>query len=221
MTSKDVAGPGSIWNTPPGGVMLSAMPRSARDAPFLMPVDKVLSIAGRGVVVTGTIDRGLVRTGDAVEIVGLGVTLRSVVTSVQASRQFVPSAQAGDSATLLLGGIQRHQVRRGQVLAQPGSLVLCRRFAATLCMLSGPGGGQQPGIPSGCRTEFSFRTMTAAGTIDLGGEARALGPGEIPGVTVHLSEPVALEPGEAFTFSEGGKRHPVACGSGIVTAFLG
>jgi elongation factor Tu len=198
--------------------MLIDMPELAGDAPFLMPVDNVLSIAGRGVVVTGLIERGQVRAGDAVEVVGSGGIVGSVVTSVQASRQVVPSAQAGDSAALLLGGIQRDQVRRGQVLARPGSLVPCWRFVATLRMAPGTEGGQQPGRS---RAEFSFRAITKAGTVDLGAEARTLGPGEIAGVTVDLSEPVPLCPGEAFTFSAGGRRHPAARGSGTVTALLG
>ena len=197
--------------------MLSAMSESALDAPFLMPVDEVFTIASRGTVATGQIERGQVRAGDAVEIVGLGSPLVAVVESVQASRQFVPSARAGDSAALLLAGVGRQQVRQGHVLAQPGSLVPRRRFTASLYLLPGR---HAAAIRSGYRAQFSIRGITVAGRVDLGREGE-LGPGEATDVTIDLDEPAALDAGTSFTISEGGSRHRVTRGSGAVTTLLG
>jgi elongation factor Tu len=195
------------------------MPGPDHDAPFLMPVDEVFTIAAQGTVVTGVIERGHVGAGDAVEVVGLGVPLAAVVQSVQAFRKFVPSAAAGDSAALLLAGVGQQQVRRGQVLARPGSLVPCRRFTASLYLLPGTAGGRPAAVRSGYRAQFSIRAVTVGGLIDLrrDGELR---PGEAADVAVELDQPVALDAGVAFTISEGGKRHPVTRGSGAVVTLL-
>ena len=195
------------------------VPERYVDAPFLMAVESSLTITGRGTVVTGAIERGQVRVGDPVEIIGLGTGLstgaRSVVTSVETFGKTMDSAQAGDNAALLLRGIGRHQVRRGQVLAAPGSLRAHQRFAATLHLLSAAEGGRRTPVRSGYSPQFYVRTTDVSGVLNLGGTAEAV-PGETVQVTVELRKPVALDAGQAFAIREGGR----TVGAGTVTAVL-
>ena len=185
------------------------------DAPFAMPVENVLTITGRGTVVTGAIERGQVRTGDTVEAVGLGSPLTAVVTSVETFGKTMTSAQAGDNAALLLRGVRRHQVRRGQVLANPGSLASHQQFTATVYLLPAAEGGRRTPIRTGYRPQFYVRTTDVAGLLDLGVAGEA-GPGETADVTVELGRPAALDPGQSFAIREGGR----TVGAGTVTEVL-
>jgi elongation factor Tu len=185
------------------------------DAPFLMAVENSLTITGRGTVVTGAIERGQVRAGDAVELIGLSATVKSVVTSVETFGKTMDRAQAGDNAALLLRGVGRHQVRRGQVLAAPGSLRAHQRFTATLHLLSAAEGGRRTPVRSGYSPQFYVRTTDVSGVLDFGSVTPA-SPGETVPVTVALGKPVALAAGQTFAVREGGR----TVGAGTVTGLL-
>ena len=184
-------------------------------APFLMPVENVLTITGRGTVVTGAIERGQVRTGDAIEAVGLGVTVTSVVTGVETFGKTMEHAEAGDNAALLLRGVRRHQVRRGQVVAAPGSLAAHQKFTAGVYLLPAAEGGRRTEVRTGYRPQFFVRTADVVGVLDLGPDGVAA-PGDRVTVTIELGKPVALEPGLGFAIREGGR----TVGAGTVTALL-
>jgi elongation factor Tu len=191
------------------------VPARYTEAPFLLPVENVLTITGRGTVVTGAVERGSVRVGDTVEVVGLGTGLTAVVTGVETFGKPMDHAEAGDNAALLLRGVRRHQVRRGQVVAEPGSLAPHHRFAATVQLLSEREGGRRTSISTGYRPQFFVRTTSVAGEVDLGEAGMAL-PGELVELTVTLGRPVALDTGLGFAIREGGK----TVGAGTVTALL-
>ena len=191
------------------------VPPRYTEAPFLMPVENVLTISGRGTVVTGAVERGTVRVGDTVEVVGLGTGLTAVVTGVETFGKPMERGEAGDNAALLLRGVRRHQVRRGQVVAYPGSLAPHSRFAATVHLLSAAEGGRHTPISTGYRPQFYVRTTSVVGEVDLGGTASAA-PGDSVAMTVALGRPVALDAGLGFAIREGGK----TVGAGTVTALL-
>ena len=165
------------------------------------------------------------RAGDPVELVGLGAAVRSVVTSVETSGKSMRAAQAGDNAALLLRGVGRHQVRRGRVLAAPGSLRAHRHFTATLHLLPAAGGGRRTPVRSGYRPQFYVRTTDVSGVLDLGGVSGGGGaaavawaaPGDTVQVTVVPGRPVALDVGQTFAIREGGR----TVGAGTVTGLLG
>ena len=186
-------------------------------APFLMPVEGVLSITGRGTVVTGAIESGQVRVGDQVEVVGLAATVTSVVTGVETFGKAMEFAEAGDNAALLLRGVRRHQVRRGQVVAAPGSATAHRTFSASVYLLSAAEGGRRTQVHTGYRPQFFFRTTDVVGVLDLGqaGSGHA-SPGVTVTVTVELGQPVALAPGLGFAIREGGR----TVGAGTITTLL-
>ncbi len=192
------------------------VPARYTEAPFLLPVENVLSITGRGTVVTGAVERGTVRAGDTVEVVGLGTGLTAVVTGVETFGKPMERAEAGDNAALLLRGVRRHQVRRGQVVARPGSLAPHHRFAATVQLLSEREGGRRTPISTGYRPQFFVRTTSVAGEVDLGGPSGLAAPGDRVDLTVTLGRPVALDTGLGFAIREGGK----TVGAGTVTALL-
>ena len=191
------------------------VPARYTERPFLLPVESVLTITGRGTVVTGAVERGAVRAGDTVEVVGLGAGLTAVVTGVETFGKPMERAQAGDNAALLLRGVRRHQVRRGQVVAAPGSLAEHRRFAATVQLLSEREGGRHTPISTGYRPQFFVRTTSVPGEVDLG-EPGTAAPGDEVDLTVTLGRPVALDAGLGFAIREGGK----TVGAGMVTAVL-
>jgi elongation factor Tu len=191
------------------------VPARYTGAPFLLPVENVLTITGRGTVVTGAVERGAVRAGDTVEVVGLGAGLTAVVTGVETFGKPMERAEAGDNAALLLRGVRRHQVRRGQVVAAPGSLAEHRRFAATVQLLSEREGGRHTPISTGYRPQFFVRTTSVPGEVDLG-EPGTAAPGDEVDLTVTLGRPVALDAGLGFAIREGGK----TVGAGMVTAVL-
>ncbi|MBT2420565.1 elongation factor Tu [Streptomyces sp. ISL-22] len=187
------------------------MPERYVDAPFLLPVENVLTITGRGTVVTGAVERGTVRVGDRVDVLGAG--LESVVTGLETFGKPMDEAQAGDNVALLLRGVPRDAVRRGHVVAAPDSVVPRRRFTAQVYVLSAREGGRTTAVASGYRPQFYIRTADVVGDIDLGGAAVAR-PGETVTMTVELGREIPLEPGLGFAIREGGR----TVGAGTVTA---
>ncbi|WP_448316253.1 elongation factor Tu [Streptomyces sp. CO7] len=178
------------------------MPERHLEAPFLLPVENVLTITGRGTVVTGAVERGTVRMGDRVEVLGAG--LESVVTGLETFGRPMESAQAGDNVALLLRGVARDAVRRGHVVAAPGSVTPSRRFTARARILSAREGGRRTPVSTGYRPQFYIRTADVVGDVDLG-EAGTARPGESIDMTVELGSAVPLEPGLGFAVREGGR----------------
>ena len=183
------------------------------DAPFLLPVENVFSISGRGTVVTGAIERGTVRIGDKVEVFGSDGTLASVVTGLETFGKPMESAQAGDNVAMLLRGVGRNQVGRGQIVAAPGSLAPRRGFTATVHLLATREGGRHTPISSGYRPQFYLRTGDVSGDLDLGATGTAR-PGDTVQAQIVLGRPVPLEIGLGFAIREGGR----TVGAGTVTA---
>ncbi|WP_299536936.1 elongation factor Tu [uncultured Streptomyces sp.] len=182
-------------------------------APFLLPVENVLTITGRGTVVTGAVERGTVRVGDRVSVPGADV--ETVVTGLETFGKPMDSAEAGDNVALLLRGVERDRVRRGQVVAAPGSITPSRRFTARVYVLSAREGGRTTPVATGYRPQFYLRTADVVGDVDLGevGPAR---PGDTVTMTVELGRDVPLETGLGFAIREGGR----TVGAGTVTALL-
>ncbi|OKI71257.1 elongation factor Tu [Streptomyces sp. MJM1172] len=192
------------------------MPVRYTDAPFLMPVENVLTITGRGTVVTGAVERGGVRTGDRVSVLGGdGEPVETVVTGLETFGKPMESAEAGDNVALLLRGVPRDGVRRGHVVAAPGSVRPRRRFTARVYVLSGREGGRTTPLTSGYRPQFYIRTADVVGDVDLG-EAAVARPGETVTMTVELGRDVPLEAGLGFAIREGGR----TVGAGSVTTVL-
>ncbi|MEU8898212.1 elongation factor Tu [Nocardia sp. NPDC048505] len=187
------------------------IPTPVRDtaSPFLLPIENVLTITGRGTVVTGAVERGRVRMGERVAILGYGSELESVVTGVETFGRTMDFAEAGDNVALLLRGVQRGQVRRGQVVAALGSVGVHTRFSARLHLLSAAEGGRRTPIASGYRPQFYLRTGDVVGDVTLPGATAR--PGDTVEVRVRLGQPVPLEPGLGFAVREGGRT--VAAGS--------
>ncbi|MFF1444723.1 elongation factor Tu [Streptomyces sp. NPDC058295] len=189
------------------------MPERYLDAPFLLPVENVLTITGRGTVVTGAVERGTLRLGDQVQVLGAGV--ETVVTGVETFGKPMEEAQAGDNVALLLRGVPRDAVRRGHVVVAPGSVVPSRRFTARVYVLSGREGGRTTPVSTGYRPQFYIRTADVVGDVDLG-ETPVARPGDTVAMTVELGREVPLEPGLGFAIREGGR----TVGAGTVTAVL-
>ncbi|MFD4349987.1 elongation factor Tu [Streptomyces coelicoflavus] len=187
------------------------MPERYLDAPFLLPVENVLTITGRGTVVTGAVERGTVRVGDRVEV--LGASVETVVTGLETFGKPMEEAQAGDNVALLLRGVARDTVRRGHVVAAPGSVVPARRFRARVYVLSAREGGRSTPLTTGYRPQFYIRTADVVGDVDLG-EASVARPGDTVTMTVELGRDVPLETGLGFAIREGGR----TVGAGTVTA---
>ncbi|WP_055527553.1 elongation factor Tu [Streptomyces graminilatus] len=187
------------------------IPERYLDAPFLLPVENVLTITGRGTVVTGAVERGTIRVGDRVEVLGAGV--ESVVTGLETFGKPMEEAQAGDNVALLLRGVPRDAVRRGHVVAAPGSVVPRRRFSAQVYVLSTREGGRSTPVSTGYRPQFYIRTADVVGDVDLG-EVAVARPGERVSMTVELGREVPLEAGLGFAIREGGR----TVGAGTVTA---
>ncbi|WP_328581255.1 elongation factor Tu [Streptomyces sp. NBC_00370] len=192
------------------------VPERYTDAPFLLPVENVLTITGRGTVVTGAIERGTVRVGDRMEVLGAGSGPQTTtVTGLETFGKPMESAEAGDNVALLLRGMPRDAVRRGDVVAAPGSVVPRRRFTARVYVLSAREGGRTTAVGSGYRPQFYIRTGDVVGDIDLG-ERGVARPGETVTLTVELGRDVPLEPGLGFAIREGGR----TVGAGTVTTVL-
>ncbi|OJF12924.1 elongation factor Tu [Couchioplanes caeruleus] len=183
--------------------------------PFLMPIENVLTISGRGTVVTGKVERGTLRVGEPVEVVGLGPTITTVATGLEMFGKSLPSAEAGDNAAVLLRGIKRDQVQRGQVVALPGSVTPHRSFRARMYALTKEEGGRHTPFVANYRPQFFFRTTDVSGAIDLGDLPMVL-PGETVELTVHLGKEVPMDAGLGFAVREGGR----TVAAGTVTELL-
>jgi len=186
------------------------------DKPFLMPIEDVMTITGRGTVVTGRVERGVVKVGDEAEIVGIKPTQKTTITGLEMFRKLLDFAQGGDNVGVLLRGITRDQVERGQVLAKPGSIVPHDKFTATVYVLTKEEGGRHTAFLNGYRPQFFFRTTDITGSIELPADVKMVMPGDHVTFTVSLIHPVALEAGTKFSIREGGK----TVGSGTVSEIL-
>ena len=175
------------------------------DKPFLMSIEDVFTISGRGTVVTGRVERGILKLNDEVEIVGLRPTQKSVVTGIEMFRKTLDFAEAGDNAGVLLRGISREDVERGQVLAKPGSVTPHTKFTASVYVLSKEEGGRHTPFFSNYRPQFYFRTTDVTGVIELPAGVEMVMPGDKVDMTVELIAPVALEKGTKFSIREGGR----------------
>ena len=191
-------------------------PVRAIDGDYLMPVEDVFSISGRGTVVTGRIERGIVKVGDEVEIVGLKDTLKTTVTGVEMFRKLLDEGRAGDNVGVLLRGTKRDEVERGQVLAKPGSINPHTRFEAEIYVLSKEEGGRHTPFFKGYRPQFYFRTTDVTGEMDLPEGVEMVMPGDNVKVTVTLIAPIAMEDGLRFAVREGGR----TVGAGVVTKII-
>ena len=186
------------------------------DKPFLMSIEDVFTISGRGTVVTGRVERGQLKLNDEVEIVGLKPTKKTVVTGIEMFRKSLDFAQAGDNAGCLLRGVARDEVERGQVLAKPGSVTPHTKFKASVYVLSKEEGGRHTPFFSNYRPQFYFRTTDVTGVIELPEGVEMVMPGDNVDMTVELIAPVALENGTKFSIREGGR----TVGAGVVSEIL-
>ncbi len=180
-------------------------PERATDKPFLMPIEDVFTITGRGTVVTGRVERGQIRVGDAVEIIGIKETQASVCTGVEMFRKLLDYAEAGDNIGVLLRGISRDNVQRGQVLAKPKSVTPHTKFTAQVYVLSKEEGGRHTPFFSNYRPQFYFRTTDVTGIITLAAGTEMVMPGDNTTMTVELIHPIAMEQGTKFSIREGGR----------------
>ncbi len=187
-------------------------PERALDKPFLMPVEDVFSITGRGTVVTGRIEQGIVNTGDEVEIVGIKDTAKTVVTGVEMFRKILDEGRAGDNVGCLLRGTKKDEVERGQVLAKPGSITPHTKFKAEVYVLTKEEGGRHTPFFKGYRPQFYFRTTDVTGVVELPEGTEMVMPGDNVAVTVDLITPIAMDSGVRFAIREGGR----TVGAGVV-----
>ena len=191
-------------------------PERAVDGAFLMPVEDVFSISGRGTVVTGRIERGVVKVGEEIEIVGIKDTVKTTCTGVEMFHKLLDQGQAGDNVGILLRGTKREDVERGQVLAKPGSINPHTDFTAEVYILSKEEGGRHTPFFNGYRPQFYFRTTDVTGTIDLPADKEMVLPGDNVAMTVKLIAPIAMEEGLRFAIREGGR----TVGAGVVAKIL-
>src|SRR5687768_11042426 len=191
-------------------------PERAIDGAFLMPVEDVFSISGRGTVVTGRIERGIVKVGDEIEIIGIKPTLKTTCTGVEMFRKLLDQGQAGDNVGVLLRGTKREEVERGQVLAKPGSITPHTKFTAEVYVLSKEEGGRHTPFFNGYRPQFYFRTTDVTGSIELPQGTEMVMPGDNISITVALIQPIAMEEGLRFAIREGGR----TVGAGVVAKII-
>ncbi len=191
-------------------------PKRALDGTFLMPVEDVFSISGRGTVVTGRVERGIIKVGEEIEIVGLKPTLKTVCTGVEMFRKLLDQGQAGDNVGILLRGTKREEVERGQVLAKPGSITPHTKFTAEIYVLSKDEGGRHTPFFNGYRPQFYFRTTDVTGSIELPKGTEMVMPGDNISITVALIQPIAMEEGLRFAIREGGR----TVGAGVVAKII-
>jgi len=192
-------------------------PERAKDRPFLMPIEDVFGIKGRGTVVTGRIERGVIKVGEEVEIVGFEETRKTVVTGVEMFKKLLDQGEAGDNVGCLLRGIERDEVYRGMVLAKPASIKPARRFSAEVYVLSKEEGGRHTPFFSGYRPQFYIRTTDVTGNIQLPAGVEMVMPGDNVAMEIELITPVAIEEGLRFAIREGGR----TVGAGVITKVLG
>jgi elongation factor Tu len=191
-------------------------PKRALDGAFLMPVEDVFSISGRGTVVTGRVERGIVKVGEEIEIVGLKPTLKTICTGVEMFRKLLDQGQAGDNIGVLLRGTKREEVERGQVLAKPASITPHTHFTAEIYVLSKEEGGRHTPFFNGYRPQFYFRTTDVTGSIELPAGTEMVMPGDNIAITVKLGQPIAMEEGLRFAIREGGR----TVGAGVVIKII-
>jgi elongation factor Tu len=192
------------------------VPERAIDQPFLLPIEDVFSISGRGTVVTGRIQRGIVKVGEELEIVGLKPTLKTTCTGVEMFRKLLDQGQAGDNVGVLLRGTKREEVERGQVLAKPGTITPHTKFEAEVYVLSKEEGGRHTPFFKGYRPQFYFRTTDVTGEVELPQGVEMVMPGDNIKMTIQLIAPVAMEEGLRFAIREGGR----TVGAGVVAKIL-
>ncbi|MBE7322356.1 EF-Tu C-terminal domain-related protein, partial [Staphylococcus capitis] len=188
-------------------------PERDSDKPFMMPVEDVFSITGRGTVATGRVERGQIKVGEEVEIIGIHETSKTTVTGVEMFRKLLDYAEAGDNIGALLRGVAREDVQRGQVLAAPGSITPHTKFKAEVYVLSKDEGGRHTPFFSNYRPQFYFRTTDVTGVVNLPEGTEMVMPGDNVEMTVELIAPIAIEDGTRFSIREGGR----TVGSGVVT----
>ncbi|EER22621.1 MULTISPECIES: elongation factor Tu [spotted fever group] len=188
-------------------------PVRATDKPFLMPIEDVFSISGRGTVVTGRVESGIIKVGEEIEIVGLKDTQKTTCTGIEMFRKLLDEGQAGDNVGILLRGTKREEVERGQVLAKPGSIKPHDKFEAEVYVLSKEEGGRHTPFTNDYRPQFYFRTTDVTGTIKLPADKQMVMPGDNATFTVELIKPIAMQEGLKFSIREGGR----TVGAGVVT----
>ena len=191
-------------------------PERALDGAFLMPVEDVFSISGRGTVVTGRVERGIIKVGEEIEIVGLKPTLKTTCTGVEMFRKLLDQGQAGDNVGVLLRGTKREEVERGQVLAKPGTITPHTKFTAEIYVLGKDEGGRHTPFFQGYRPQFYFRTTDVTGAVELPAGTEMVMPGDNVSVTVNLIAPIAMEEGLRFAIREGGR----TVGAGVVAKIV-
>jgi elongation factor Tu len=191
-------------------------PERPKDRPFLMPIEDVFSISGRGTVVTGRVERGIVKVGEEVEIVGLRPTVKTIVTGVEMFRKLLDSGEAGDNIGALLRGTKREDVERGQVLAKPGSITPHTKFKAEAYILTKEEGGRHTPFFTNYRPQFYFRTTDVTGTVQLPAGTEMVMPGDNISMEVTLIAPIAMDEGLRFAIREGGR----TVGAGVVASII-
>ena len=191
-------------------------PERAVDKPFLLPIEDVFSISGRGTVVTGRVERGIIHVGDEIEIVGLKDTAKTTCTGVEMFRKLLDEGQAGDNVGVLLRGTKREEVERGQVLAKPGTITPHTKFKAEVYVLSKEEGGRHTPFFANYRPQFYFRTTDVTGAVTLEEGVEMVMPGENVAITVELIAPIAMEEGLRFAIREGGR----TVGAGVVSSII-
>ena len=191
-------------------------PDRPKDKPFLMPIEDVFSISGRGTVVTGRVERGIVKVGEEIEIVGLKPTLKTTITGVEMFRKLLDSGEAGDNIGALLRGTKREEVERGQVLAKPGSITPHTAFEAEVYVLSKDEGGRHTPFFKNYRPQFYFRTTDVTGIVELPAGVEMVMPGDNVKISVELIAPIAMEEGLRFAIREGGR----TVGAGVVAKII-
>jgi len=191
-------------------------PERAVDRPFLMPVEDVFSISGRGTVATGRVERGIIKVGEEIEIVGMKDTSKSVVTGVEMFRKLLDQGQAGDNCGILLRGVKREEIERGQVLAKPGSITPHTKFKAEAYILTKEEGGRHTPFFKGYRPQFYFRTTDVTGVVELPEGTEMVMPGDNIAVTVELITPIAMDKELRFAIREGGR----TVGAGVVSEIV-
>ena len=191
-------------------------PERPKDQPFLMPIEDVFSISGRGTVVTGRVERGIVKVGEEVEIVGIRPTTKTVCTGVEMFRKLLDQGEAGDNIGVLLRGTKREDVERGQVLAKPGTITPHTKFAAEAYVLTKEEGGRHTPFFTNYRPQFYFRTTDVTGTVKLPEGTEMVMPGDNISMEVELIEPIAMDEGLRFAIREGGR----TVGAGVVAKII-
>ncbi|MBR4288432.1 MAG: elongation factor Tu, partial [Clostridia bacterium] len=191
-------------------------PERTADLPFLMPVEDVFTITGRGTVATGRVERGQLKMGDEIEIVGLKETKKSVVTGIEMFRKLLDYAEAGDNVGVLLRGVDKKEIERGQVLAKPGSILPHTKFVGQVYVLTEKEGGRHTPFFNNYRPQFYFRTTDVTGVITLPQDVEMCAPGDNVDMNVELIAPIAIEKGLRFAIREGGR----TVGSGVVTEVI-